>query len=41
MAEMFLDDSVTYGVETAQVGIFAIQVALIDTLRALGAKPEA
>ncbi|GAA3509413.1 polyketide synthase Pks13 [Dietzia aurantiaca] len=41
MAEMFLDDSVTYGVETAQVGIFAIQVALIDTLKALGAKPEA
>lgn len=41
MAEMFLDDSVNYGVETAQVGIFAIQVALIDTLRALGAKPEA
>ena len=41
MAEMFLDDAVTYGVENAQVGIFAIQVALIDTLKALGAKPEA
>ena len=41
VAEMFLDDSVTYGVETAQVGIFAIQVALVDTLKALGAKPEA
>lgn len=41
VAEMFLDDEVTYGVETAQVGIFAIQVALVDTLRALGAKPEA
>lgn len=41
VAEMFLDDEVTYGVETAQVGIFAIQVALVDTLKALGAKPEA
>ena len=41
MAEMFLDDEVTYGVETAQVGIFAIQIALIDTLKALGASPEA
>ena len=41
MVEMFLDDSVTYEVENAQVGIFAIQVALIDTLRELGAKPEA
>ncbi|WP_010539911.1 polyketide synthase Pks13 [Dietzia alimentaria] len=41
MVELFLDDSVTYEVENAQVGIFAIQVALIDTLRALGAKPEA
>src|SRR5699024_4926413 len=41
VSEMFLDDSVTYGVESAQVGIFAIQVALIDTLKALGAEPEA
>ena len=41
MVEMFLDDSVTYEVENAQVGIFAVQVALIDTLKALGAKPEA
>jgi len=41
VTEMFLDDSVTYGVETAQVGIFAIQVALVDTLRALGAEPAA
>lgn len=41
LAEMFLDDSVTYEVENAQVGIFAVQVALIDTLKALGAKPEA
>ncbi|EYT62192.1 polyketide synthase [Dietzia sp. UCD-THP] len=41
MAEMFLDDSVTYELENAQVGIFAVQVALVDTLKALGAKPEA
>ena len=41
MAEMFLDDEITYGVESAQVGIFAIQVALVDTLKALGANPEA
>ncbi|MGM8296640.1 acyltransferase domain-containing protein, partial [Clostridium perfringens] len=41
MVEMFLDDSVTYEVENAQVGIFAVQVALVDTLKALGAKPEA
>ena len=41
MIEMFLDDSQTYGVENAQVGIFAIQAALIDTFRDLGCAPEA
>lgn len=41
MIEMFLDDSQTYGVENAQVGIFAIQAALIGTLRELGCEPEA
>lgn len=41
MVEMFLDDSQTYGVENAQVGIFAIQAALIDTFRDLGVRPEA
>ncbi|KAA0918102.1 polyketide synthase Pks13 [Dietzia sp. ANT_WB102] len=41
IAEIILDDSQTYELENSQVGIFAIQVALIDTLKALGAKPEA
>ena len=41
ITEMILDDSVNYGVETSQVGIFAIQVALVGTLRALGARPDA
>ncbi|MBP0645024.1 acyltransferase domain-containing protein, partial [Mycobacterium tuberculosis] len=41
IAELILDDSQTYELENSQVGIFAIQVALVDTLRALGAKPEA
>ena len=41
MSELILDDSQTYELENSQVGIFAIQVALVDTLKALGAKPEA
>ncbi|MVZ90237.1 acyltransferase domain-containing protein [Microbacter sp. ANSKLAB05] len=41
IAELILDDSQTYELENSQVGIFAIQVALVDTLRALGARPEA
>ncbi len=35
----FLDDEVTYGVETSQIGIFAIQVGLIGLLRHHGAEP--
>ena len=41
MVELILDDSMTYELENSQVGIFAIQVALVDTLKALGASPEA
>ena len=41
IAELILDDSQTYELENSQVGIFAIQAALVDTLKALGAKPEA
>ncbi|RVW00114.1 polyketide synthase Pks13 [Rhodococcus spongiicola] len=41
MKEKFLDDSVEYDVETAQVGIFTIQVALAKTLRHHGANPSA
>ncbi len=39
IAEMFLDDEQTYGVETAQVGIYTIQVALAELLRHHGAEP--
>ncbi|MEO9329222.1 polyketide synthase Pks13 [Gordonia aurantiaca] len=39
IAEMFLDDEQTYGIETSQVGIYTIQVALADTLRHHGAEP--
>ncbi|NED68398.1 type I polyketide synthase, partial [Streptomyces sp. SID10244] len=39
IAEMFLDDEQTYGIETSQVGIYTIQVALADTLRHFGAEP--
>ena len=39
IAEMFLDDEQTYGIETAQVGIYTIQVALADLLRHHGAEP--
>ncbi|MGC0366906.1 polyketide synthase 13 [Rhodococcus sp. 27YEA15] len=41
VAEMFLDDGVDYNVETAQVGIFVIQVGLAAVLRHHGAEPEA
>ncbi|QCQ93194.1 polyketide synthase Pks13 [Rhodococcus sp. SGAir0479] len=41
MKEKFLDDSVDYDVETSQVGIFTIQVALAKTLRHHGAEPSA
>ena len=37
IAEMFCDDEQTYGIETSQVGIYTIQVALADTLRHHGA----
>ncbi|GED96338.1 polyketide synthase Pks13 [Gordonia crocea] len=39
IAEMFLDDAQTYGIETSQVGIYTIQVALADTMRHFGAEP--
>ena len=39
IAELFLDDAQTYGIETAQVGIYTIQVALADTMRHYGARP--
>ncbi|WP_040511733.1 polyketide synthase Pks13 [Gordonia soli] len=39
IVEKFLDDEETYGIETAQVGIYTIQVALADTLRHHGAEP--
>ncbi|MGW0039608.1 polyketide synthase Pks13 [Gordonia sp. NPDC003376] len=39
IAAMFVDDEQTYGIETSQVGIYTIQVALADTLRHFGAQP--
>ncbi|MFT4125042.1 MAG: polyketide synthase Pks13 [Gordonia sp. (in: high G+C Gram-positive bacteria)] len=39
MVEIFLDDAQTYGIETAQIGIYTIQVALADLLRHHGAEP--
>ncbi|MFT4043894.1 MAG: polyketide synthase Pks13 [Gordonia sp. (in: high G+C Gram-positive bacteria)] len=39
IAEVFLDDEQTYGIETSQVGIYTIQVALAETLRHFGAEP--
>ncbi|MDL9937651.1 polyketide synthase Pks13 [Gordonia sp. ABSL1-1] len=39
IAAMFLDDEQTYAIETSQVGIYTIQVALADTLRHFGAEP--
>ena len=41
MAEKFLDDAIDYDVETAQVGIFTIQIGLAAVLRHHGAQPEA
>ncbi|NMM91247.1 polyketide synthase [Rhodococcus sp. SRB_17] len=41
MKEKFLDDTIDYDVETSQVGIFTIQVALAKTLRHHGADPAA
>jgi polyketide synthase 13 len=39
--EMILDDSVDYGIETSNVVIFAIQIALGELLKHHGAKPAA
>ncbi len=39
IVELFLDDEQTYGIETSQVGIYTIQVALADTMRHFGAEP--
>jgi len=41
VVELILDDSQDYGIETTQVVIFAIQVALGELLRHHGAKPAA
>ncbi len=41
VVELILDDSQDYGIETTQVTIFAIQVALGELLKAHGAKPGA
>ncbi|MGB0962331.1 MAG: polyketide synthase Pks13 [Mycobacterium sp.] len=41
VVELILDDSKDYGIETTQVTIFAIQVALGELLKAHGAKPGA
>ncbi|WP_407443045.1 polyketide synthase Pks13 [Rhodococcus sp. (in: high G+C Gram-positive bacteria)] len=41
MKEKFLDDSQDYDVETAQVGIFTIQIGLAAVLRHHGAEPAA
>src|SRR3954463_16443269 len=39
--ELILDDSQDYGIETTQVTIFAIQIALGELLKHHGAKPGA
>jgi polyketide synthase 13 len=39
--ELILDDSVDYGIETSNVVIFAIQIALGEVLKQHGAKPTA
>lgn len=39
IAEIFVDDEQTYGIETSQVGIYTIQVALAQLLRHHGAQP--
>ncbi|MDO4610282.1 polyketide synthase Pks13 [Corynebacterium sp.] len=41
LLEIIEDDSRTYDLETAQVGITAIQIAQADMMRALGAQPAA
>ena len=41
VVELILDDAQDYGIETTQVTIFAIQVALGELLRHHGAKPAA
>ena len=41
VVELILDDSQDYGIETTQVTIFAIQVALGELLKHHGAKPAA
>ncbi len=41
IVELILDDSQDYGIETTQVTIFAIQIALGELLRHHGAKPAA
>ena len=41
IVELILDDSQDYGIETTQITIFAIQVALGELLKAHGAKPAA
>jgi polyketide synthase 13 len=41
IVELILDDSQDYGIETTQVTIFAIQIALGELLKAHGAKPGA
>lgn len=41
IVEMILDDSVDYGIETTQITIFGIQIALGELLKHHGAKPAA
>ncbi|MGK2881854.1 MAG: polyketide synthase Pks13 [Mycobacterium sp.] len=41
VVELILDDSQDYGIETTQVTIYAIQIALGEVLKAHGAKPGA
>ena len=41
VVELILDDSVDYGIETSNVVIFAIQIALGELLKHHGAKPAA
>lgn len=41
MLELILDDSHEYGIETSNVVIFAIQIALGELLKHHGAKPAA
>ncbi len=41
VGEMIMDDAQDYGIETSQVGIYAIQVALSMLLRHHGAEPAA